>query len=379
MGRDGADSDWQREHGMASWEEGRYMLDNSYTPPQKAPRKIELHITEEELIEDLARDLFVDAFSSIEHYRTPNGYEGDEFSDGLGLDNKSELRDNCYLEFRSYKHEETEVSLPVLSRVLKRTGLPIKDRNADNWFVWNNKSKRFEAAYQPFYWRERKRGAKTFGIIRAPANIEGLLQDSAANDRLLARTLITTNHGQKPLLVHHRDINALILKEPVPFTLPGLIDEEDLDQYVLAYYNNAGEIRAIPLPDALYHNRHIATRSGTYQQVHDGLRNLYRYPNLHRNAFTMALEGGEPALTYFRLKPAGTIYEPAIEQIPAKDRTRYPADEILITTGGHPLEVTLDDGLCPASLTTTPGLYQFARQTIEQYAYLVGPLDVQPG
>lgn len=384
MGRDGADSDWQREHGMAIWEDGQYdtsyMRGDDYTPPQKEPRKIELQITEEELIEDLARDIFGNAFNSVHRYNTRHDFGGgDGFCDGLGLDNHGELGDD-YLEFESHKHMEYEVTIPHLSRILNRAGLPIKDREYENWLVWNDRQKRFEVAYRPDYWRVVKKGPYHWQPTSVTAEtVEILQQGTDAIGRLLARALATTNHGQKPLLVHHRDLDALNHKQPISFTAPDSISDDETDQYVIAYYNNSGEILTIPLPEALQHDIHIATRSGIYQHVHDGLRNLYRYPNLHRNAFSMAKAGAEPAPTYFRLKPAGTIYEPAIEQIPAKDRTRYPVDEILITSGGHPLEVNLDDGLCPTALTTTPGLYQFARQTIEQFAYLVAPRDVQPG
>lgn len=306
-------------------------------------KEINSDITHDELIKEMIDELSGRHINNwIISSQIPNNSGGSysgEILNNLSL-NDEDLK--CYF---FHKFHEEHFSLRFFLETLKRCGLPFSCHYTDSWVIWDEEKNATAVSQQ------KHKGNYVYFRKNAALD-EG---DKIYAEKIIERLLITTDHGQKAVLIRREDEKGLREGRPIEFVNYDEISIKDFDGFVLAYINASGRIKTIPLEVAAYSlkNNVLPTRAATYYFDRDGLVSFLNKAYLRICAFRMAAQTHPLRLRFFRKLPCGTILQPflyaqpSLQRLgvePGKDQALFVAKKIsfmppcYITTGLHPFD-----------------------------------------
>ena len=347
-----------------------------YIDPKKVTEIIS-DISAEDLKTSILRNIWEEQFHSIQLVN--QCYRGDGFIpisslDGLNEDSKHlhAYYFKCFLE----SHGECEFSARFLMKILRDKEIPFIFQGEDNgWIVWSNHSNSLRV-HQP----ETSILIKNIQDLRAK-EYQG--KDPQAVN-ILSRCQISTDHGQKPILVLKSEVGHLIAGNHASFKHPEYIKHSQTNKYTLAFLDSSGSVNTIDLDRATRLRMKIHTRSCTYEIKEDGIHSTFNHAYLYTNAFILASKVHPNHMGCFQYLPSGTIYQSSIitRDIPeikysttgkevalamalnVRSHTEK-LGKIYLTNGLHPLDEYIQQFL-PNHFhcVTTPELYEKAVKKI---------------
>jgi hypothetical protein len=225
-----------------------------------------------------------------------------EAFDGVTLQDL-DLHDQ-YLEIAAEVRAEMReclIPLRLLIEVLRETGAPFYyPEDPGGWVAWNDEEECLSLVLGG------NRDEPTRRMWRESDVSENSVQ------MLISRCRVTTDHGQKPLLVHLHDVERVKAGAPVPFRHLSSLSWEALDMYALAFVGSSGSVRTVALQRAAEESGEIPTRCGTYIAVSGGLRAEFEYGRLLVDAFHLAVSVPPHRMGCFRMLVSGTIFQPSL-------------------------------------------------------------------
>ena len=268
-----------------------------------------------------------------------------------------------------------EFSARCLMDILRDTGLP---------FYYDG-----EGGRGPIVWDDGSNTLRVHSYCRVTTtDIEAknyYEEKDMEMSHLLSRCRITSDHGQKPLLISRELGNLVKDGQQVEFQRPEFIDQSRFDQYELAFLDASGSVQTIALDRAARLKIPIHTRTCIYDVHEDGLITRFNYAYLLGSAFKLAATVPPKRMGCFQIKSSGTIFQPSIvglelpgiittgstqELVDSLRSQTEKAGDVYLTSGLHPFdEYSHTRILGYEHWVTTLELYEKAVKKIEESGF----------
>lgn len=279
----------------------------------------------------------------------------DDFLDGLTHDYH---QINCYtIRVRSAVRDGYWVSLRLFLDALRVSEIPVLVYNSV--VAWDGSNQCLTVS-KSFGYKLQSYAQQTICELEEKSKLVYFLERARS-----------TEHGFKPMIIRRNEIENLISGEQVTFLDPTNMAISELMDCVLAYFNQRGKPKWIPMNDVLSETTLLVTRVGNFLADGKRVRAIHDVATLMSGAYFIAKKqrpfGGYRNLniSYYLRKESGTIFEPAFREITEKQASSKSFRRVYITDGSHPLAARspLDD----ASFVTTYAHYEAAREKFKKY------------
>lgn len=253
-----------------------------------------------ELKQIILRNIWEDCFYSL-NFRN-QCYKGEGFTPISVLDGLTPESENLHVYcFDCITDTDHYFSARILMEVLRESGLPLLcEGDGGGWVAWDSQTATIRV--------DDVGSSRTIEDIRA----EQYAKSDRAIANLLLRSHVTSDHGQKPLLIAKGQASQINDGLPIEFLRPEFIPTEDLDLYEVAFLNSAGVLQILPLERLVKHRQPIYTRCCTYDIHPLGIRTRLDEATLIAGAYKIATSVNPNNMGCYRIVGTGSIFQSAI-------------------------------------------------------------------